>query len=171
MPFGTMHIVLADDIRNEVLGIVERAGDVDSIRADFTIRIRNNQSIYPYACNIVLDHMLSTAQLSHEEACHGESLAMAKVYGSPPSYGLLNNFFLGEHNKKNPGHVDIKLANSDFNTIGIVGCGLMGTSIGENCLKSRNNIVLFDASQEALDKAFSHLNPLAESKSPSPASK
>ena len=41
----------------------------------------------------------------------------------------------------------------------------MGTSIGENCLKSRNNIVLFDASQEALDKAFSHLNPLAESKS------
>ena len=153
----------SQEIRSEVLGIVERAGDIESIRSEYSDRIAANESIYPYACEIILDHMLLTASDTHNDACHSESLAMAKVYGSPPSYGLLNNFFLGEHNKKNPGHVDTKLADTEFKTIGIVGSGLMGTSIAENCLKSRNNVRLYDASEEALNAAIDTLSPVAKS--------
>ncbi len=154
----------SERIRSEVLGAVERAGDIAAIRTEYSQRISNNQSIFPFACEVVLEHMLTTAEKPHDEACHGESLAMAKVYGSDPSYGLLNNFFLGEHNKKNPGFVDVKLADKTLKTIGIVGCGLMGTSIAENCLRSGNDVVLFDASKDAIHKATDALKPIAESK-------
>ena len=131
--------------RERLRAPVEGANDADHLRSEFEQKITDNTAIYPFACNIVLDHMLSSAKLAEPEACHSESLAMASVYGSEPSYGLLNNFFLGEHNKKQPGFVDVKLSQRAIEQVGIVGAGLMGSSIASICLKSGCSVVLLDA--------------------------
>ena len=154
----------SEDIRNDLLKPVERVGNIDELQTTYGQRIQANHDIFPFACNLVLDHLLDTAAQDHDVACHGESLAMAKVYGSPPSYGLLNHFFLGEHNRKKPGFVDVKLADKQIGKVGFVGVGLMGKSIAENCIKAGNDVVLLDASEESLASAFAELNELAQSK-------
>ena len=70
---------------------------------------------------------------------------MAQVYGSPASRGLLNHFFLVDRNKKNPGLADLELTPEKISTVGIVGAGLMGRSIAENCLRRGLSVVILDA--------------------------
>ena len=151
-------------IRDEMIQPVERIGDIEAIRQTYHDRIRSNQEIYPYACELVLEHILNTANVDHDQACHGESLAMAKAYGSEASYGLLNNFFLGEHNKKNPGFVDVKVSDKQIAKVGLVGTGLMGRSIARNCIQAGNEVVLFDASEDSLDSAMNELCEWAQQK-------
>ena len=131
--------------RDALRGPVADAGDSEQLKSKFEQEISDNSAIYPFACNIALDHMLSSGKLPEPQACHSESLAMASVYGSEPSYGLLNNFFLGEHNKKQPGFVDLKLSQRAITTVGIVGAGLMGSSIASICLKAGCEVILLDA--------------------------
>lgn len=145
------------DDRKAIQGAVADSGSIESIRKTHGPAIDANETIFPYACHLVMEHMLETSSMSHELACHGESLAMAKVYGSEPSYGLLNNFFLGDHNRKQPGLVDIKLADKSIRRVGIVGSGLMGRSIAEICLKRKCDVVLFDADETVLGKAIEYL--------------
>ena len=146
---------LAD--REQIKGPVSNVADVDKLRQTYRDKIQANEEIYPYAPHLVLEHLIETSSLSHELACHGESLAMAQAYGSEPSYGLLNHFFLGDHNRKRPGLVNIKLANQSIANIGIVGSGLMGSSIAEICLQRKCDVVLFDADDEVLNAAVSRL--------------
>ena len=146
--------------RQELEGGVARAGDVEALQKEYGQRIIANKEIYPFACRLVMDHMLATFDKPHDEACRSESLAMAKVYGSEPSYGLLNNFFLGDHIRKKPGLVDVKLADKSISRVGIVGSGLMGSSIAEICLKRKCNVVLYDADNGVLDKALEQLSSI-----------
>ena len=112
----------------------------------YTQSIEANSEIFPFAPKVVLEHMTNSASKSHDEACRSESLAFAKVYGSDPSYGLLNCFFLSDHNKKNPGLVDTSLETKKIASVGIVGAGLMGSSIAGICASRGISVKLMDAS-------------------------
>ncbi len=148
--------------RHAILSAVNQSCDLESLREKYAAKIVANQAVFPFAPEIALQHLLSSAALPHDQACHNESLAMAVVYGSEPSYGLLNHFFLGEHNRKHPGFVDTTLAATPISRIGIVGAGLMGTNIAEICLRQQCDVVLFDASAEALRKASETLAEVAD---------
>ena len=145
------------DDRQQIMGPVSASGDLNMLKKTYGNRIQANEEVYPFACHLVLEHLIETSSLSHELACHGESLAMAKAYGSEPSFGLLNHFFLGDHNRKKPGLVDIKLAEKMIANVGIVGSGLMGRNIADIVLKRKCSVVLYDADEEVLDSALSHL--------------
>ncbi len=119
---------------------------VDQVVSEMGIRIVANQNnIYPFAPAVALEHLARTASLPIKEAWESESRAMAQVYGSSASRGLLNHFFLVDRNKKDPGLVDLELAPESISLVGIVGAGLMGRSIAENCLKRGLSVVILDA--------------------------
>ena len=131
--------------RRAIMGPVSELGDVEKTIALFGKRIVENQEIFPYAPTVVLEHMARTASLPIKAAWDSESIAMSQVYGSPASRGLLNHFFLVDRNKKQPGLVDLELTPTAIPTIGIVGAGLMGRSIAENCLNRGISVVVHDA--------------------------
>jgi 3-hydroxyacyl-CoA dehydrogenase len=83
---------------------------------------------------------------------------MLQVSGSPASWGLLNNFFLRDRNKKQPGLVDMSLPPRPITTVGIVGAGLMGRSIAEQCLKYGMSVRLLDANEELAQRVAQSLN-------------
>lgn len=148
--------------RERVLGPVTKQFNPAIIGERVAAQIEANRDrIYPAAPRIVLEHMLASASLDHDAACDGESLAMAKVYGSGPSYGLINHFFLSDHNRKHPGVVVGDADPRELNRIGIVGAGLMGTSIAEICLKQGCSVVMTDASADAISRATGTLQGAA----------
>lgn len=138
-----------------------QAADAHARQVDFLDRIRSNDAIYSYAPQVALQHMLASASLPFERACESESKAMANVYGSDPSHGLLNVFFLQEHNRKQPGFIQLTGDEKTISKVGIVGTGLMGTSIAEICLAGKLEVVLFDASDDALQAASARLQETA----------
>lgn len=114
----------------------------------FGTAIVENVDIYPFAPTVALEHMLRAARLPMKQACDSESLAMAQVWGSQASYGLINNFFLGEHNKKRPGFVDLSLSPDPIDRVGIVGAGVMGRAIGINNLNRGKSVVILDSNHD-----------------------
>ena len=138
-----------------------KSADIATVAAltkKFSQSIEDNTEIYPFAPQVVLKHMVDSASKSHEAAARSESRAMAEVYGSEPSYGLLNCFFLADHNKKNPGRVDLSIKSGPVATVGVIGAGLMGSSIAQICNGRGQKVRLFDASQAALDNAMKSLD-------------
>ncbi len=131
--------------RRAMMGASPDLGDVNKIVEETGKQIIENKEVYPFAPAVALEHMTRTAELPIKQAWDSESLAMAQVYGSPASRGLLNHFFLVDRNKKQPGLVDLELQPQKIESIGIVGAGLMGKSIAENCLRRGVSVVLFDA--------------------------
>jgi 3-hydroxyacyl-CoA dehydrogenase/enoyl-CoA hydratase/carnithine racemase len=136
------------DRRRELLGPARDRGDAVSLRAKYMAAIAANVEIHSFACEVALDHMLESAEMSHDEACRSESRAMARVYGSEPSHGLLNNFFLTEHNKKSPGFVDVRAEGRRVSRVGIVGAGQMGGNIARACLRFANSVKVLDVVSE-----------------------
>lgn len=112
-------------------------------------RIESQTDIHPFAATAVADHMIRSCDWEFEKACCSEAETMTRVYGSPSSYGLLNQFFLNEHNRKHPGRIDVKPAVRTFDRIGIVGLGLMGQAIARACLKRAARVSGFDLSPAA----------------------
>lgn len=143
--------------RQQMLGPVNESGDLDRYRSKYLQRIAAQSEIYEFAPRLVMEHMLDTAELPHDQACQAESIAMSKVYGSPASRGLLNNYFLGEHNRKHPGFVDTSIKGCPITTVGIVGAGIMGCSIAQACIHSGLNVMLLDIRDEALEQASQYL--------------
>lgn len=133
--------------RRAIMGPVSNTGDVEKIIAESGRKIIENKDIYLYAPTVVLEHLARTIPVSIKEAWNSESMAMAQVYGSPASRGLLNHFFLVDRNKKQPGLVDLDLKPTDFDSVGIVGAGLMGRTIAETCLKRGISITIYDANE------------------------
>ena len=144
--------------RQDLLGAVENIGDLESLRSQFIQRVARQTEIHDAAPRMVLEHMLATADLNQDQALTSESLIMSKAYGSPPSRGLLNHFFLGEHNRKKPGFVDTTLAPRNLSQVGIIGAGIMGCSIAQVCAQSGMSVVLLDNQDEALARARDYLN-------------
>ena len=144
--------------RQQLLGPVEQVADLKSLRSQFIQEIANRAEIHDSAPRLVLEHMLETATLNHDQALASESIVMSKAYGSPPSRGLLNHFFLAEHNRKEPGFVDTNLVPEEVSQVGIVGAGIMGCSIAHVCVQSGMGVVLLDNQEEALTKARDYLD-------------
>jgi 3-hydroxyacyl-CoA dehydrogenase/enoyl-CoA hydratase/3-hydroxybutyryl-CoA epimerase/3-hydroxyacyl-CoA dehydrogenase/enoyl-CoA hydratase/3-hydroxybutyryl-CoA epimerase/enoyl-CoA isomerase len=105
--------------------------DLAAFRQQELTAIGRRSDIHEFAPRQLLDHLVRSCRMSFREACHSEALAMAEVYGSPSSRGLLNLFFLNEHNKKSPGPVDLKLVPAPLERLGIVGVGVMGQAIAQ----------------------------------------
>lgn len=135
--------------------------DTEQLVADFGGDIIDNKNIYPFAPTVALEHMLRAAGLPMKEACDSESIAMSQVYGSPASYGLINNFFLGEHNKKNPGFVDPEIKTAPITSVGIIGAGLMGRTIAANNLRRRKTVRLLDTNQAVAETVVAELADLS----------
>jgi 3-hydroxyacyl-CoA dehydrogenase/enoyl-CoA hydratase/carnithine racemase len=101
--------------------------------------------IHAYAPQILAQHMIESAEFTFEKACKSEARAMAKVYGSPASRGLLNHFYLNEHNRKNPGVVVLtRSAGKPIQRIGIVGAGVMGQAIATTFVQGKCEVKIFD---------------------------
>jgi 3-hydroxyacyl-CoA dehydrogenase / enoyl-CoA hydratase / 3-hydroxybutyryl-CoA epimerase len=108
-------------------------------------QILEQQDIFPFAPTVLLEHLARTAHTTQAEAWKSESLAMAQVWGSPANRGLLNHFFLIDRNKKQPGLVDMSIRCQPVTQVGILGAGLMGRSIAENCLARGLHVAIYDA--------------------------
>ncbi len=102
--------------------------------------------IHAFAPQILAQHMIESAEFPFDQACESEARAMAKVYGSPASRGLLNNFYLNEHNRKNPGFVVQSTGSgSPIQRVGIVGAGVMGQAIATVFARGNCEVKIFDA--------------------------
>ena len=144
--------------RKKLEGPVENCGDAESIVAEGAKAIVANEDIFLFAPTVVLEHLARTASLDAAEAESSESLAMAQVYGSPASRGLLHHYFLLRHNHKNPGLVDLTLETQKVKSIGIVGAGLMGESIATRCTGANIEVRLLDANPRAAKAASERIN-------------
>ena len=115
--------------------LVLSSSEASRLETAFRGRIQKQQgSIHPFAPTVVAEHMLGSCTQPFDEGCRSEARAMTKVYGSPSSYGLLNNYFLGEHNRKRPGCVQPAAtppaaAGELPQRLGVVGLGVMGRAI------------------------------------------
>lgn len=143
--------------RKKIMGPVENIGDMEAIVQKHGKRIIENKKIFPFAPTVALEHMTRSASLPIKAAWNSESVAMSQVYGSPASRGLINHFFLIDHNKKQPGLVDMNLSPAKINTVGIVGAGLMGKAIANNCLNRGLDVMLLDANTQAQQAVTSQL--------------
>ena len=144
--------------REKLGGPVEQIGDTQAIVAEAGKAIVANRDIFLFAPTVVLEHLARTASLDAAEAEASESLAMAQVYGSPASRGMLHHYFLTRHNHKNPGLVDTTLETKKVKSVGIVGAGLMGASIGARCIGANIDVRLLDAHPGVAQAAAEKIN-------------
>ena len=142
---------------------IESIGQIDLIVAQAAKEVVANKDVFLYAPTIALEHLARTATLDAAESESSESLAMAQVYGSPANRGLLYHYFSVRHNRKHPGLVDTALKTEPVKKIGIVGAGLMGSSIASRCAKSGINVRLLDADPIAAASACERLNTGSDS--------
>ncbi len=144
--------------RQSMQGAVSDIGNLENCRSKCLQQITDRTEIFEHAPRLVLEHLLDSARLTHDEACQAESIAMSKVYGSPISRGLLNHYFLGEHNRKQPGFVDMSIKAHSLQRIGIVGAGIMGCGISKACSDRGMTVTLLDISKDVLQRADQYLN-------------
>jgi 3-hydroxyacyl-CoA dehydrogenase/enoyl-CoA hydratase/3-hydroxybutyryl-CoA epimerase/3-hydroxyacyl-CoA dehydrogenase/enoyl-CoA hydratase/3-hydroxybutyryl-CoA epimerase/enoyl-CoA isomerase len=112
--------------------------------------------IHAFAPQILAQHMIESAEFTFEDACTSEARAMAKVYGSPASRGLLNNFYLNEHNRKNPGVVGLtRGAGTPIQRIGIAGAGVMGQAIATTFVQGKCEVKIFDTDKTHVESFVS----------------
>ena len=131
--------------RETLTGAAGQTDDIDSVVGTLAKQIVQSKSIFPYAPTVVLEHMARTATLDADQAEDSESMAMAQVYGSPASRGLLHHYFLERQNRKQPGLVDLSIECQAVESVAIIGAGLMGKSIGQRCLQAGIDVRLLDA--------------------------
>lgn len=109
------------------------------------------------AQEVVMRHILASCGMEFEDACHSEANAFAETWGSEQSHGLLNNFFLGEHNKKNPGFINVTPSDHPITQVGIVGAGTMGQGIAASCLKSGLQVMILDLDTDVAEQVAQQL--------------
>ncbi len=143
--------------RRAIMGPVANLTKLPEQVQRFGKQIVDNREVFPFAPTVALEHLVRTAPLSQQEAWKSESLAMAQVYGSPANRGLLNHFFLVDRNKKQPGLVDLSLQPQPISTVGIVGAGIMGRAMAQNCLRNGLSVVLLDANKSLAQKVANEL--------------
>lgn len=146
------------DDRSSIMGPIADSENIQQCVEQIATEVLACQDIYPFAPTVALEHLARTAPMEQPEAWKSESRAMAQVYGSPANRGLLNHHFLIEHNRKQPGLVDLSIETDPLKTIGIVGAGVMGRSIAEICLENQLNVLILDAQVGLSRKVVDDLN-------------
>ncbi len=97
-----------------------------------------------------LEMMLGAAALDIDAACTQEAEGMAELFGSPVNRALLNVFFLGDRNKKDPGVDDRTLTPRPIRSVAVIGAGIMGRGIVAANLRRDIPVALTDAAETAL---------------------
>lgn len=120
-------------------------------------RLSESHVALGFAQQVVRRHILSSYCIPFEAACDSEANAFAETWGSDESHGLLNNFFLGEHNRRSPGIVDMGVEPLPINQVGIVGAGLMGSGIAASCLKAGKQVMILDSDLNRSQEVRDHL--------------
>lgn len=143
---------LFEQIRNKHFGPAAlESSDPDTALNDLKKQLCESEEIYPEAPLLLAKHIFETRESDFATACSGEAETMAKVWGSDANRGLLNNFFLNEHNKKHPGFVDLKKPARSIQQIGLLGAGLMGSAIAKCFLEKGFSIRVFDVNDKQLE--------------------
>lgn len=143
-------LTTARSVQDQAAG--DLPADLEAFRQQELSAIAARHDIHDFAPRQLLDHLIGSCRMTFEAACHSEALAMAEVYGSPSSRGLLNLFFLNEHNRKNPGAVNLKLTPAPLERIGIVGIGVMGQAIAQMAGQCGLETWVYDTSVEAVNR-------------------
>jgi len=97
-----------------------------------------------------LETMLGAAGVDAETACQMEAEGMSHLFGTPINAALLNVFFLTDRNKKSRGVTAEDVPVRTFESVGVIGAGIMGSGIAAANIKREIPTVINDASQEAL---------------------
>ncbi|MBX3418476.1 MAG: enoyl-CoA hydratase/isomerase family protein [Pirellulaceae bacterium] len=109
--------------------------------------------IHPFAQKVLAQHVIESAELTFSDACASEARAMARVYGSPPSRGLLNVFFLNEHQRKSTGAaLKTSGAADTIEQVSIVGAGVMGQAIARCVAEAKSKVKIFDADRSKAEQ-------------------
>ncbi|MBL8829758.1 MAG: enoyl-CoA hydratase/isomerase family protein [Planctomycetaceae bacterium] len=96
-----------------------------------------------------LELVMATAGLDAPAAGEQEAIEFAKIFGTPINRALINVFFVGDRNKKDPG-VATKLEPQAIKSVGVFGAGIMGAGISAACVKRDLPVTLSDAAPVAL---------------------
>ncbi len=148
--------------RKKMLAARETTDDLQQIKNDLIPQIHATDDVDNVAAQIVLEHMIDTANDDFQTACRGESTAMTHVYGSDNCAGLLNSFFLNERARKSGAAIVAESKPPEIKTIGIVGCGQMGAGLVELSLKAGYSVIAFDRTPEVLEKLKEIVAPQAD---------
>lgn len=97
-----------------------------------------------------LEVMLGGAALDLETAGEQEAAAFAELFGTPISRALINVFFLGDRNKKDPGIENRQARPRAIESLGVFGAGIMGSGIAAASVKRDLPTTIADAAPAAL---------------------
>lgn len=100
--------------------------------------------LHPRAPRLVVDLIRRSALLSKSEAAALEAETMAQVYASSSGQSLVNAFLLNDRARRAPGLPPPPDAFPKIKTIGIVGMGVMGTSLTSLLQNSPWQLIVFD---------------------------
>lgn len=101
--------------------------------------------------------MLQAAHMEIEAACELEADGMANLFGTPINRALINVFFLSDRNKKDPGVTDASVKPRETKSLGIVGSGIMGSSIAAVTVRRGTPVSITDVNQEVLAKGTTEI--------------
>lgn len=107
-----------------------------------------NDNVFPYAPTVLLEHLVRTCVVPAKQAWRSESVAVAQVWGSPANRGLMYYQSAVGRNQKSPGLVDLSIDVPAIERVGIVGAGLMGSSIATICVDAGLQVWIYDADHE-----------------------
>jgi 3-hydroxyacyl-CoA dehydrogenase/enoyl-CoA hydratase/carnithine racemase len=102
------------------------------------------------APTVALEVMLAGARRELDEACQCEAEAMAGLLGTPVNRALMNVFFLTNRHKKETRPGTLAGKPRAVKSVGIIGAGIMGTSIAVLHVKRGIPVKITDAAPEAL---------------------
>lgn len=106
--------------------------EVDALAQKVSEELKQQSpDLHQRAPETVVDLIRRSALETMATASRLEAEAMATVYTSPTGQGLVNTFLLNDRAKRSPGHPPRPESPPEFQTIGIVGLGIMGSSIAE----------------------------------------
>jgi 3-hydroxyacyl-CoA dehydrogenase/enoyl-CoA hydratase/3-hydroxybutyryl-CoA epimerase/3-hydroxyacyl-CoA dehydrogenase/enoyl-CoA hydratase/3-hydroxybutyryl-CoA epimerase/enoyl-CoA isomerase len=131
-------------------------GDFSEHLKSWYARVDANRSIYSFATRVLAKSMLENTTVPFEAACEIEARAMAEVYGSEPSRGLLNQFFLNEYSRKFPA-IPSEFTPHPMKRVAVIGAGVMGRSIAREFLKGQLAVTVVEPESSMRELALREL--------------
>lgn len=120
-------------------------------------KIVASESVFPYAPTVLLEHLVRSCVMPAKAARRSETNAVSQVWGSPANRGLMYYESAVRHNRKSPGLVDLTLKTPSIKDVGIVGAGLMGSSIASICANAGLKVHLLDANEQVALEAVERI--------------
>lgn len=97
-----------------------------------------------------LELLLETSQLDAATAGEREAASFIDLFASPINRSLINVFFLGDRNKKDPGIVADGVTPRPIRSVGVVGAGIMGAGIAAASVRRELSVTITDSAPGSL---------------------